>query len=1062
MSPFFIKHPTIAAVISIVCTLLGIICITGLPVSQYPEIAPVTISLSATYPGANAKEVAESVALPIENQLSGMEGLDYVTSTSANNGTCSINVVFQPGSDPNTSQQLTYMKYSTAVSSLPDTVSKMGVAITQSSGLPLMLYSLDSPDGYFNPLSLTGYAYLNMVNELKRVPGVGNVMVFGGQYAVRIWLDTDKMAQKHISVQEVYRAVSSQNAINPGGSVGAEPMPAGQEFTYTIRNQGRRQSIEDFGNITVRSQDTQAVKLRDIATFELGSQSYSLSGRINGQPGTIIAIYQAPGSNALKTVEALTKTFHEMEQSMPAGMRGSITLDTTKAVDESVNEIVETLVEALILVAIVVFLFLQGFRATLIPLLAVPVSLVTTFCFFPLLGFTLNTVCLLGMVLAIGLVVDDAIVVVEAVESHIEKGMNPREATFAAMREVSGPVVAIALVLAAVFLPSVLLPGITGTLFQQFAVTIAVSMLLSAFNALTLSPALAALLLRPKTGGKKSLLQPFYNAFNKCYDVLAAKFAAACGFLCRKLYISIPLLGLLCAAIIPVSSSVPGGFLPAEDQGFLISGIIMPPRVSMQRLAEQARVVEKVLAADPAVENTVSIIGMNMASGVQSANAASFFISLKDLDKRPEVDGKHPSADLVRDRLQAALIMSGADGLCFVTSPPAIPGVGTSNDITLTLQDKTGLGVPALYHETTRLEAALAADPAIAAASDMMMPAVPQKATKVDLDKCLAQQVDYAELNSMLQCFNGASFINYYSQFGQQWQVYMQAQGSDRVNTDQIGNFYINNSLGEPVPLSTLVTVSDITDTEFVLHQSTYNAAKISITPAPGFSTEQAMQAAERIFRQTCDTTKFSMDYADMSFQQKKVQDGLGLGAIFTMSGIFAFLIMAALYERWSLPLSVFLSVPVAVLGAFLGLLLFGLELNLYAQIGLVMLVGLAAKNAILIVEFAVMQMEKGLDAVSAAVEAARQRLRPILMTSFAFILGCVPLLTAEGSGALARNAIGVVVVIGMSIASLLGVFFIPCSFVFIMKLFRTRITKKPEQDADELSAIAKLEADKS
>ena len=1060
MSPFFIKHPIIAGVIAVVTTLLGLISMVALPISQYPDIAPVTIQMSAAYPGANATEVAESVATPIELQLSGVEKMDYMNSTSSNNGACSINVIFEPGSNPNTDQQNTYMRYSQATSQLPSMVSQMGITIKQSSGLPLMLYALDSPQGFFEPVSLTGYAFLNLVDPLKRVEGVGDVQVFGARFAVRIWLDTDKMAQKGISVGEVYNAISTQNAINPGGAVGAEPMPDGQEFTYTIRNQGRMTSIDEFNRIIVRQQGTQAVYLKDIASIELGAQSYSLASRINGRPGTAIAIYQAAGSNAIETVNNVKALLEEKAKVMPEGMRGFVALDTTVTVRDSISEIAHTLFEAMVLVALVVFVFLQGWRATLIPLIAVPVSLVTTFIFFPMLGFSLNTICLLGMVLAIGLVVDDAIVVVEAVEAHMENGMTPRQATFAAMKEVSGPVVAIALVLAAVFLPTALLPGITGTLFQQFAVTIAVSMLISAFNALTLSPALSALMLQPKKE-HRSLLSPLYNLFNRCYDAVADKFSSVCHWLCKHLTISMALLAGITACIIPVSQRVPGGFLPAEDQGFLIGGVIMKPGVSLQRLTEQVVPVEKVLLEEPTTDFAVSIIGMNLVIGVQTTNALSFFACLKPYAERPVMEnGEIPTADDVQKRVQAKLAMCGVDGVSFLVSPPAIPGVGVGNDITFALEDLDGQGVGPLYDQAQRLEQALMKNPAIAKASDMMLPQVPQKSISIDKEKCLAQGVDYAAANQLLQCFNGSSFVNYYTQFGQQWQVYMQAAGVSRANTEQIANFYVSNAQGDSVPLSTLVTIKDIADTEFVWRNNNYNAAKISVSPAEGYSTAQAMAAVEEVFNQTMDTTKFAMEYVDMSFQEKKVQDGLGLGAIFGLSAVFAFLIMAALYEKWTLPIAIFMTVPIAVLGAFLGLLWTKLDLNMYAQIGLVMLVGLAAKNAILIVEFAVLQMERGQEVVEAAVTAARMRLRPILMTSFAFILGCVPLVTAEGSGALARNSIGVVVVIGMSIATALGVFFIPCSFVFIMKLFRSKITGGHHgPDPDEVTAYALLEA---
>ncbi len=1060
MSPFFIKHPIIAGVIAVVTTLLGLISMVALPIAQYPDIAPVTIAMSAAYPGANATEVAESVATPIELQLSGVEKMDYMNSTSSNNGACSINVVFEPGSNPNTDQQNTYMRYSQATSQLPSMVSQMGITIKQSGALPLMLYALDSPEGFFEPVSLTGYAFLNLVDPLKRVEGVGDVQVFGARFAIRIWLDTDKMAQKGISVQEVYNAVSTQNAINPGGAVGAEPMPDGQEFTFTIRNQGRMTTVDEFNSIIVRQKGTQAVYLKDIAQIELGSQSYSMASRINGRPGTALAVYQAAGSNAIETVDRVKALLAEKAKVMPEGMRGFVALDTTTTVRDSISEIAHTLFEAMVLVALVVFVFLQGWRATLIPLIAVPVSLVTTFIFFPMLGFTLNTICLLGMVLAIGLVVDDAIVVVEAVEAHMENGMTPRQATFAAMKEVSGPVVAIALVLAAVFLPTALLPGITGTLFQQFAVTIAVSMLISAFNALTLSPALSALMLQPKKE-HRSLLTPLYNLFNRCYDAVADKFSVACHWLCKNLTISMALLAGITACVIPVSQRVPGGFLPAEDQGFLIGGVIMKPGVSLQRLTEQVKPIEQVLLSEPTTDFAVAIIGMNLVIGVQTTNALSFFACLKPYADRPVMEnGEIPTADDVQKRVQARLAMCGVDGVSFLVSPPAIPGVGVGNDISFALEDLDGQGVGPLYEQAQKLEKALMAHPAIAKASDMMLPQVPQKSISIDKEKCLAQGVDYSAANQLLQCFNGSSFVNYFTQFGQQWQVYMQAAGVSRANTEQIANFYVSNAKGDSVPLSTLVTIKDIADTEFVWRNNNYNAAKISVSPAEGYSTAQTMAAVEEVFAKVMDTTKFAMEYVDMSYQEKKVQDGLGLGAIFALSAVFAFLIMAALYEKWTLPIAIFMTVPIAVLGAFLGLLWTGLDLNMYAQIGLVMLVGLAAKNAILIVEFAVLQMERGQELIEAAVTAARMRLRPILMTSFAFILGCVPLVTAEGAGALARNSIGVVVVIGMSIATALGVFFIPCSFVFIMKLFRSRITAGHHgEDPDEVAAYAMLEA---
>lgn len=1059
MSPFFIKHPIIAGVIAIVTTLLGVISMLQLPIAQYPDITPPTINLAATFPGANAQVVADSVATPIELQLSGVQGMDYMTSVNSNNGVCSMNVVFNVGTDPNMDQVLAYMRYAQATSQLPAEVSQMGITIKQSSGLPLMLYTLSSPDNTFDAVYLANYAYVSLVDPVKRVPGVGDVQVFGaGRYAVRIWLDTKRLAQLGLTIDEIKSAIRIQNTVNPGGQIGAEPSPPGTDFTYTIRNKGRLTTIEEFEDIILRADGEKFVRLKDVAKVELGSQTYSVMGRYNGRPTGMLAIYQAAGSNSIATVDALKDLFAQYEKNYPKGLEGRVALDTTTAVRASIEEIQHTLLEALVLVIVVVFVFLQGWRATLIPAIAVPVSIVTTFCFFPMLGFTLNTICLMGMVLAIGLVVDDAIVVVEAVEAHMDHGMNPRQATFAAMKEVSGPVVAIALVLAAVFLPSLLLPGITGTLFQQFAVTIAISMLISAFNALTLSPALCALMLKPKKKAKRSLLGGFYRIFNKGYDATANKYAKACGFLSRKLIISLSLLVGISLLIIPVAQKVPGGFLPDEDQGFLLAAVILKDTSSMQRSLEQAKLVEKIVRANPSVSDICSVIGINILSNVQTTSAVTFFINLKDWADRPGV-----TAQQVQQQIQGALMTGGVDGFPLVINPPAIPGVGASSGVTMILEDREGRGVAYLAEQVEAFKQAAEEDQAIASVTSMMMPSVKQPKVNLDYEKCYAQGVNVSEANQLLQTFLGSVFVNYVTLYGQQWQVYIQADGSDRTSLKSLKNFYVKNSKGEDIPLSAVMTIDENNyDTEFVMHQNLYNAAQLMIAPAPGYSAAQAMEALEKTFDRMMPAD-MGYEYSGMSYQEQKVQQGLGLGAIFCLSGLFAFLILAALYEKWALPISIFLTVPIAVLGAFTGLWLAGIELNLYAQIGLVMLIGLAAKNAILIVEFAILQMERGQSLMEATVAAAKMRLRPILMTSFAFILGCVPLVTASGSGALARNAIGVVVVVGMLFATGIGVFLIPSSFTMVMRLFRIRIHKTHHgEDPDEAIAYKRLAAEEA
>lgn len=1062
MSSYFIKHPLIAMVIAILTSLLGIISMLQLPISEYPEISPPTITVSATYPGADAQTVADSVATPIESQLSGLTGMDYMTSVNSSTGICSMNVVFDTGTNPDMDQVQTYMRYAQATTQLPTEVAQMGITIRKSTGVPLLLYSLTSPDNTFDSVYLANYAYVSLVDPLKRVPGVGDVQVFGaGRYAMRIWLDTVRMAQLGISVSDVQNAIRTQNTVNPGGQIGAEPAPAGQEFTYTVRTKGRLKTETEFENIILKADGTKFVYLKDIAKVELGAQTYALMGRYNATPSGVVAVYQAPGSNAIETVDAVKDCLTKYEKSFPPGLQGLVALDTTLSVRSSIEEIQKTLLEALVLVVIVVFVFLQGWRATLIPAIAVPVSIVTTFCFFPMLGFTLNTVCLMGMVLAIGLVVDDAIVVVEAVESHMERGMTPRQASFAAMKEVSGPVVAIALVLAAVFLPSLLLPGITGTLFQQFAVTIAISMLISAFNALTLSPALSAILLRPKSMEGHSPLRKFYRWFNKGYDATAHGYARTCGFLSRKLLISIPLLAVISLLIIPVAKEVPGGFLPSEDQGYLMIGMTLPSSASLQRTLDQVKEVEKIVLGNENVKDLCSVIGIDVMANVRTSNSGFFFVTLKDWAERPNPD---QSAEALTALFNKQLTNSprGLDAIVFATMPPAIPGVGVSSGITFILEDREGKGMVYLNEQLNVFLKAARALPAVARANCPleMMNAVPQKRFVLDEKKCFAQGVKLDDAYKLLQAYYGSLFINYVTLYGQQWQVYIQGAGENRTNVEMLKNFYVRNAKGENFPLSSLVQIEDIFDAEYVMHQNLYNAAQINIGLNPGFSSAETMKELDRVFAETMPSD-MGYEYSQMSYQEEKVQKGLGLGSIFAMSGLFAFLILAALYEKWALPLSVFLTVPIAVLGAFVGLAAAHVELNLYAQIGLVMLIGLAAKNAILIVEFAVLEMERGKALFEATLSAAKLRLRPILMTSFAFILGCLPLVLATGPGASARFAIGIVVVVGMLFSTIVGCFLIPCSFVFVVRLFRVKIKKHHVgPDPDEEYAYKVLAAE--
>ena len=1053
MVKFFINRPIVAIVISIVMVILGVISIKSLPTEQYPNIVPPEINISATFPGADCQTVAESVATPIEQQMSGVDRMEYMTSVNANNGSMSMTVNFEVGTNPDMDQVLSYLRYGQSTAQLPNEVAQMGVTLRKKTGLPLVLYSLISPKGTYDGVYLANYANVNFVDRLKRIKGVGDIQVFGaGRYAMRVWLDPDRMSSLNISVGEVSQAIQSQNSVNPAGKIGAEPAPTGQDFTYTIRAKGRLITAEEFGNIIVRGSGDAVVRIKDIATVELGSQSYDVGSKTNGMVSAAVAVYQMPGSNAIQTADAIEALFASLD--LPPDMKCFNSLDTTQAVRVGIEEIIVTLGEALVLVIIVVFVFLQGWRATLIPAFAVPVSIIGTFAVFPLIGFSINTICLMGMVLAIGLVVDDAIVVVEAVEQHLEHGKTPKEAAIAAMEEVSGPVVAIALVLSAVFLPSLLLPGITGNLFQQFAVTIAISILISAFNALSLSPALAALMLRPKKEGRKGIIPWFYGIFNKSYGKVQGFYVRTCAFLIRKIAISVFLLVGMGVILLPMSKGlpaglvdllpaglveeqpwlkrgIPGGFLPEEDQGYIFVALQLPFASSLQQTSKASAKASTLLETIPGVKYVTAVNGFNMLTGVSSTYSAFFFVALEPWAQRTTPD---KSAKAIMGQASMLLQENITEGIGFSFPPPAIPGVGTSGGVTMMLQDTTGTGQAFLDSNTKLYVEALKKHPFIAAVNNSMAPSVPQYFVEVDEAKATLQKVNIKSIYQTLQAYMGSLFVNYFTLYGQQWQVFLQANGGSRSNIDQLSKFYVQNSEGQPVPIMSLVSTKMINGPEFLLRQNMYNSSQLNISGKPGFSSAQVMEACEQVFRET-QPSGMGYEYSGMSFQEKKAAEGISLMGIFMLSACFVFLILAALYESWTLPVAIFLTVPIAVVGAFAGLIAFELELNLYAQIGLIMLIGLSAKNAILIVEFAIIELDRGKSLMEATLSGANLRLRPILMTSFAFILGCVPLAMATGSGAMARKVIGVCVIGGMTMVTIVGVFLVPASFFLVKRL---------------------------
>ncbi len=1054
MSKFFINRPIVAIVISIVMVIVGAITILSLPVAQFPNIVPPEVQVLATYVGADAETIEQSVATPIEQQMSGVDNMNYMYSlNSTADGGMRLIVDYDVKTDPNTDLILTQVRETQAASQLPIDVTNYGVTVQKTVTAPLMLITLFSPNSTYDAGFLANYAYINLNDQITRLYGIGSVQIFGaGQYAMRLWVKPDQLAKLAITVPEIVTAIQTQNTVNPAGQVGSEPVPKGQEFTYSVRAQGRLTSPEEFGQIVVRGKPNgEIVRVKDVARVELGAQAYSVVGRLNGKPGAIIAAYQLPGSNAVQAAEGVKKLMAEAKQRFPSDMDYVTSLDTTRAVTEGMREIVLTLLIAIVLVIIVVYIFLQGWRATLIPSLAVPVALVGTFIFFPLFGFSINTLSLFGLVLAIGLVVDDAIVVVEAVERHIEEGMAPKEAATKAMEEISGPVVGIALVLSAVFVPTAFIPGITGRLYQQFAVTIAISVILSAFNALSLSPALAALLLRPKVESK-GLLRRFFDWFNRVFGRTTDIYVRGSGWLLRKSVIAIILLVGFGAAAGYFSHSIPASFLPDEDQGYLYINLQLPNAASLQRTDEVSRKIETILSQTPGVKYTTSVVGFSLLSFVRTSYNAFFFVTLKDWGERKARDEQF---QVIKQHINQELSKI-PEGIAFSFSPPAIPGVGTSGGFTFVLEDRSGQEITFLASNLETFLAAARKRPEIAGLSTTFLPSVPQQFVDVDRDKVIKQGVPINDVYRTIQAFMGGLFINYFNRFGRQWQVYIEAEGDYRTRAENVGQFFVRNSKNEMVPLAAVTKFESRPGPEFTMRYNEYRAAQINGAAAPGFSANQATAALEQVFAQTMPR-EMGYDYLGISYQEKKAQQAVPASVVFGFSLLFVFLILAALYESWSLPFSILLSTPVAIFGAFAVLWLrravqsallppfmVQLETDVYSQIGLVMLIGLAAKNAILIVEFAKDEYEQGKPLADAALTGARLRLRPILMTSFAFILGCVPLWTASGAGSVSRQIMGTTVIGGMLAASAIGIFFVPAFFYIVERFSAKKVGEGP------------------
>jgi len=1039
MAQFFIRRPIVAIVISILTVMLGVVTLQGLSVEQYPFLAPPNIRVTATYPGASAEAVEQSVATPVEQEVNGVERLIYMKSSNTSDGRMLLDVNFEVGTDQDMANVLTQNRVSTAQARLPQEVVQQGVTVKKQSPSILMLISVYSPKDAYDANYLINYCGINLRDQLLRIPGIAQVDLFGGaDYGMRIWFQPDKLAKLGLTPADVISAIKEQNLQAPTGKIGGAPTPADQEFTNTVSAPGRLVTTEEFENIIVRQSATGAVvRIKDVARAELGSQDYNSFGRLNGKPAGAMAVYLLPGANQLKAAETIYATMEQAKGLFPPGMDYKIVYDTTPAVEASIHEILKTFVEALILVTLVVFIFLQNFRATIIPLLTIPVSLIGTFIFFPMLGFSVNTLSMFGLVLAIGIVVDDAIVVVEAVIHHLEGGKSPREATVKAMEEVSAPVIGIALILSAVFVPVALLGGLVGSMYKQFALTIAISVLLSAFNALSLTPALCAMLLkapRPMRGP----LGVFFRGFNKVFDVTTAGYVGASRILVRKGILTIGIVAVVAVGAGLFGKALPAGFIPDEDQGIFGVAVQLPPGASLERTSAVLKKVEDFLAKAEGVESFQTIGGYGAVTSTYQPNYGTIFARLKPWEER-KGEALHVKGIMAKLQRQVATIPEAA---IFPFNIPTLAGFGAAAGFNFLIQDRSGsLTVEQLGEQSRKFIAAGRQRPELGNLFTSFDPNYPQVRVELDREKARTLGVPVNEAFQAMSAALGGAYVNDFNRFGRLYRVYVQADAAARLKADDIGKVYARSkTTNEMVPLSTLVTIKNIAGTELTTRFNLLRSVEIQGAPARGFTSGQALAALEQVFAETMPK-ELGFAYSSMSYQEKIAPPAT---PTFIMAIVCVFLLLAAMYESWRLPWAVLLGSPLVALGAFFGVWLMGFDNNVYVQIGLVMLIGLAAKNAILIVEFAKAKHEEGISLEEAALTSARLRFRPILMTAFAFILGVVPLMKASGAGAGAQNVMGTGVFWGMLIATGLGVFIIPGNFTFVEGLGRRRQAAKP------------------